>query len=164
MVEVCGSSPLTRGKRAGVNSPIRLLRLIPAHAGKTFLLIRGASAVAAHPRSRGENRTTAQRSMTLPGSSPLTRGKLLGVEPLEVSRRLIPAHAGKTRHPWGGASGRAAHPRSRGENGGRVAGLRGLRGSSPLTRGKRDRDARPWRAVGLIPAHAGKTARRCRTR
>ena len=152
-----GSSPLTRGKRFSVGAGLRIVRLIPAHAGKTARADRVFQSPAAHPRSRGENRTTAQRSMTLPGSSPLTRGKLLGVEPLEVSRRLIPAHAGKTRHPWGGASGRAAHPRSRGENGGRVAGLRGLRGSSPLTRGKRDRDARPWRAVGLIPAHAGKT-------
>ena len=31
-------------------------------------------------------------------------------------------------------------------------------GSSPRGRGKRDGDARPWRAVRLIPAWAGKTA------
>ena len=42
-------------------------------------------------------------------------------------------------------SSRRAHPRSRGENGGRVAGLRGVRGSSPLTRGKRG-----WRATDVV--------------
>ena len=58
---------------------------------------------------------------------------------------------------------RAAHPRSRGEN----AVERGCdafnRGSSPLTRGKRLRRACPCFFLRLIPAHAGKTARRADT-
>ena len=53
-----------------------------------------------------------------------------------MSERLIPAHAGKTLHSDPSGAALEAHPRSRGENGGRVAGLRGVRGSSPLTRGK----------------------------
>ena len=113
---------------------------------------------AAHPRSRGENTRADTRSPGAAGSSPLTRGKPKRFRALQHSRRLIPAHAGKTppqsaarQRPW-------AHPRSRGEN------LRGVgehsahRGSSPLTRGKPSRRRRTQRAPRLIPAHAGKTA------
>ena len=39
-----------------------------------------------------------------------------------------------------------------------------MRGSSPLTRGKRRRDRLPGRVRGLIPAHAGKTVARSRAR
>ena len=73
-------------------------------------------------------------------------------------RRLIPAHAGKTR---GRPSSRAlptAHPRSRGENVHRLIGVRLRSGSSPLTRGKRRRRRGGCRGGRLIPAHAGKTA------
>ena len=73
-----GSSPLTRGKPDNVVSQGHELRLIPAHAGKTFQAELEMIQERAHPRSRGEN--------------PLTgRCRASGVW-------LIPAHAGKT--PW----------------------------------------------------------------
>ena len=92
------------------------------------------------------------------GSSPLTRGKP-HLEPAGRDRRgLIPAHAGKT-DPWRFvAFSYRAHPRSRGEN---IAldDLGWLRnGSSPLTRGKRQRDPIYRTHTRLIPAHAGKTS------
>ena len=74
-----------------------------------------------------------------------------------MGRRLIPAHAGKTAHAQSGASGHAAHPRSRGENGLVAAALATFAGSSPLTRGKPYGAALADLRVGLIPAHAGKT-------
>ena len=50
-----GSSPLTRGKPIfAPGLPIRV-RLIPAHAGKTFVLDNLKPGLPAHPRSRGEN-------------------------------------------------------------------------------------------------------------
>ena len=51
-----GSSPLTRGKP--VPKPVVRVhgRLIPAHAGKTFVVCHFCSLPWAHPRSRGENR------------------------------------------------------------------------------------------------------------
>ena len=50
-----GSSPLTRGKHH-VDSPAHyLVRLIPAHAGKTPARRRSGQESPAHPRSRGEN-------------------------------------------------------------------------------------------------------------
>ena len=73
--------------------------------------------------------------------------------------RLIPAHAGKTL-PWPRGQPRVeAHPRSRGENViGQLLSAVG-EGSSPLTRGKRVAVGGRGDARGLIPAHAGKTAR-----
>ena len=50
-----GSSPLTRGKRLSTARDLGRPRLIPAHAGKTFLRASPRSPEAAHPRSRGEN-------------------------------------------------------------------------------------------------------------
>ena len=51
---------------------------------------------AAHPRSRGENITMRPAGTSRTGSSPLTRGKPVGLTKNEYQERLIPAHAGKT--------------------------------------------------------------------
>ena len=55
IVEANGSSPLTRGKHNGCADRRAHARLIPAHAGKTFLTTWESSKRTAHPRSRGEN-------------------------------------------------------------------------------------------------------------
>ena len=154
-----GSSPLTRGKPRAVAAGLTGGGLIPAHAGKTTTVVTRGLPWWAHPRSRGENPTSTPTYLRLAGSSPLTRGKREAVAVAHYSRRLIPAHAGKTRclHPWTRTG--TAHPRSRGENGLARLGGGGMRGSSPLTRGKpflRPRTRTPTR---LIPAHAGKTKR-----
>ena len=91
------------------------------------------------------------------GSSPLTRGKRRRRSRRLQAARLIPAHAGKTRGAGRVAPRPSAHPRSRGENNPNLLKEAPPVGSSPLTRGKRDRALEvlgPWR---LIPAHAGKT-------
>ena len=114
-----GSSPLTRGKRALRSVQGLQSRLIPAHAGKTVFMIVVVATDTAHPRSRGENPGATHEAWTKAGSSPLTRGKLFitipsfppprGSSPLtrgkrgafaarHAHRRLIPAHAGKTRY------------------------------------------------------------------
>ena len=75
-------------------------------------------------------------------------------------RGFIPAHAGKTCRGRSGLRKPRAHPRSRGENhlldGSNVV----VRGSSPLTRGKRQSPSQTLPYLGLIPAHAGKTLTR----
>ena len=152
-----GSSPLTRGKRSsGCTSPGEH-RLIPAHAGKTQSRAKRRSYSAAHPRSRGENRSEKPPGQLFVGSSPLTRGKRIsGLDNLGQIR-LIPAHAGKTPSTLTPPTWTTAHPRSRGEN----LGSRGARpwggGSSPLTRGKLCFIGGKLRCRRLIPAHAGKT-------
>ena len=75
-----------------------------------------------------------------------------------IDDRLIPAHAGKTRTVRALPSSAGAHPRSRGENLNAVAGGNKETGSSPLTRGKLQAARRGLEGMGLIPAHAGKTA------
>ena len=157
---VVGSSPLTRGKHADALSDYMLGGLIPAHAGKTESAGPRQPPKRAHPRSRGENRRRPRRRRSRRGSSPLTRGKhSRGLQATQPSG-LIPAHAGKTRTEPPSLLIRRAHPRSRGENRETELFSKRHEGSSPLTRGKRGRHAWSVPTLGLIPAHAGKTARR----
>ena len=176
-----GSSPLTRGKPVAVFVDAVPRGLIPAHAGKTKTSPPLEPVGTAHPRSRGENEIARAEDVNQNGSSPLTRGKQVQPRAKPRDHGLIPAHTGKTAVPERALNPGTAHPRSRGENGfspfgwpavkgsspltrgkrgenfvAAMYGL-GLRGSSPLTRGKhRNRPARYDRSR-LIPAHAGKT-------
>ena len=134
--------------------------LIPAHAGKTVSASRERTLPRAHPRSRGENFLGGSPFLGDAGSSPLTRGKPVEAELRVADRGLIPAHAGKTQPEGSRKMITRAHPRSRGENTFPAVDAITRAGSSPLTRGKPDRAAGPGQVVGLIPAHAGKTASR----
>ena len=153
----CGSSPLTRGKLLDLPLPAGGARLIPAHAGKTLAAVSQLCAGAAHPRSRGENTCSNDCDGPAHGSSPLTRGKPVMHIVQRLARRLIPAHAGKTTAPRARSPPRAAHPRSRGENGAPPVVVLENRGSSPLTRGKLPCLPYDLPRGRLIPAHAGKT-------
>ena len=113
----------------------------------------------AHPRSRGENCFQLGALSAFLGSSPLTRGKPAIRPRRGRRRRLIPAHAGKTRSTVSMCQPREAHPRSRGENARDSIVSDVGDGSSPLTRGKLDAEGPPALRGRLIPAHAGKTER-----
>ena len=154
-----GSSPLTRGKPRRASPTASCTGLIPAHAGKTCRRLRSSPHGRAHPRSRGENASVSHRYCVARGSSPLTRGKHAVLVRHVEARGLIPAHAGKTYRLASILEENRAHPRSRGENGRIQPGAPAARGSSPLTRGKRRIALLDELAAGLIPAHAGKTAR-----
>ena len=154
-----GSSPLTRGKRSRQHRSLFMARLIPAHAGKTHSPDGLASLTRAHPRSRGEKSPLHLTPSEVQGSSPLTRGKLAGAQRRGHRERLIPAHAGKTAAGLSWRLQLQAHPRSRGENREEMSRLQERAGSSPLTRGKRSPSWCTVPALGLIPAHAGKTTR-----
>ena len=134
-----GSSPLTRGKPSRRKTPTLNTGLIPAHAGKTVASWRIRQAARAHPRSRGENYRPGHCEHRCDGSSPLTRGKRFGVEVAAVGGGLIPAHAGKTPPARAAYLPGRAHPRSRGENASASCAYPSTPGSSPLTRGKRQR-------------------------
>ena len=154
-----GSSPLTRGKLRRPDRCEPTARLIPAHAGKTLCVRCSFDPGRAHPRSRGENQAAANARTNDTGSSPLTRGKPRAAGRARPRCRLIPAHAGKTASPRRGDRPRAAHPRSRGENGYFSLISSASAGSSPLTRGKHGTPSSGDATMGLIPAHAGKTSR-----
>ena len=152
-----GSSPLTRGKPLTCADQEGAEGLIPAHAGKTLPSDRHVGTRQAHPRSRGENHRQEVSAPIFLGSSPLTRGKRRSPRRWNGTRRLIPAHAGKTRNARILGNKLGAHPRSRGENT-RPASIDGWSmGSSPLTRGKLIDVLVSQTRSGLIPAHAGKT-------
>ena len=152
-----GSSPLTRGKLLAIEPLEVSRRLIPAHAGKTDVPGVGESGDSAHPRSRGENLIGAPVVLRAGGSSPLTRGKHPSFFLVWLRGRLIPAHAGKTPSSWTVTRCSGAHPRSRGENTKKADRSKIHRGSSPLTRGKRNGLIVVAVVLRLIPAHAGKT-------
>ena len=158
-----GSSPLTRGKRLLLVCVRLHIGLIPAHAGKTSSASSARVDSRAHPRSRGENYRDGNHLQLPEGSSPLTRGKPPRSDQDQSPRRLIPAHAGKTRVDNVFAYVQGAHPRSRGENSLVVMYRTSLSGSSPLTRGKLLAWACASVRRGLIPAHAGKTDNLART-
>ena len=138
-----GSSPLTRGKLAACELLQGVGRLIPAHAGKTTRLKASCADSPAHPRSRGENVSTATPPARQPGSSPLTRGKRPVPDRHRERPGLIPAHAGKTTAAVAARPHGPAHPRSRGENVVATISAAGVAGSSPLTRGKPPRPPHP---------------------
>ena len=111
-----GSSPLTRGKHVECEQIPRLQGLIPAHAGKTHREWHPRAGSKAHPHSRGENAGRTVDVLVAPGSSPLTRGKLIPVQGRFLVERLIPAHAGKTHQATCPVPDTRAHPRSCREN------------------------------------------------
>ena len=152
-----GSSPLTRGKPVIGRAWLMSSGLIPAHAGKTRRSGGRPGRDRAHPRSRGENSVPAAGRRHSSGSSPLTRGKRTGSDPLGLHPGLIPAHAGKTLPRTFAAPTLRAHPRSRGENVPWWGSFQLVRGSSPLTRGKHCFGCCGRGGGRLIPAHAGKT-------
>ena len=152
-----GSSPLTRGARPALTMSRFLSGLIPAHAGSTTIKHLIENTDEAHPRSRGEHAACEKAGVEPTGSSPLTRGAPPRRSLRCQCHRLIPAHAGSTRHRHRRARRTRAHPRSRGEHRAIEEWQRATNGSSPLTRGARVCTSRGhcWR--GLIPAHAGST-------
>ena len=157
-----GSSPRVRGKPGRGGGPVLRVGLIPARAGKTGRCSRRRWRARAHPRACGENRPSAATAPTRTGSSPRVRGKPdRGLEHVG-SRRLIPARAGKTRHPHVWVMAGAAHPRACGENTGEWWTDQLGRGSSPRVRGKPAVGGDSTNAYRLIPARAGKTGSRSR--
>ena len=155
-----GSSPRVRGKRgAGVADRPRE-RIIPARAGKTSATASTGGSPPDHPRACGENATAAWTGVQAAGSSPRVRGKQAPCGSGEHPPRIIPARAGKTKTSRSCRSPAWDHPRACGENTSRISRMSAPAGSSPRVRGKQARERNPVLLDGIIPARAGKTARR----
>ena len=161
--EDTGSSPRVRGKLDALQALDRLVRLIPACAGKTWSPRARSASTTAHPRVCGENDETESMRSENKGSSPRVRGKRFTSRAVIAGAGLIPACAGKTGERAWRACHRGAHPRVCGENPGVQAGAPGQEGSSPRVRGKLHEAAGGRLGLRLIPACAGKTRRRART-
>ena len=152
-----GSSPLTRGAHLYCAAPPWRAGLIPAYAGSTKPIPGKNLRHGAHPRLRGEHKWSEFTTGFGQGSSPLTRGARVTGPRNYKFVGLIPAYAGSTLGGLMTCSQLGAHPRLRGEHLALGAAKLPPDGSSPLTRGARQRlVGTRWRA-GLIPAYAGST-------
>ena len=152
-----GSSPRVRGKLLEHVAGHGCLRLIPACAGKTHMILHLSNALWAHPRVCGENGPLSGIGRPTQGSSPRVRGKLGAVDARLHALGLIPACAGKTEDELSRAECEGAHPRVCGENGFGACSTGIRRGSSPRVRGKPTHRKSGYPATRLIPACAGKT-------
>ena len=91
------------------------------------------------------------------GSSPRTRGTLVGEQDFVRRLRFIPADAGDTRRAAGSRPRKAVHPRGRGGHWPVPVVPIATGGSSPRTRGTRERVGAAGSDRRFIPADAGDT-------
>ena len=130
----------------------------PHSRGAPSLLARRDSGKRDHPRIRGEHDVQVVLAKCAAGSSPHSRGAHARVEFQVMPVRIIPAFAGSTpASRWSPSAGRD-HPRIRGEHHMADATLGTYWGSSPHSRGARDRALRLLDGRGIIPAFAGSTS------
>ena len=116
LAAVGGSSPHTRGARAGRRRQGLLLWIIPAYAGSTRPTSPASVAPPDHPRIRGEHVTPSTGSVTNTGSSPHTRGARETERVLAKDPGIIPAYAGSTKNIIIACVCWSDHPRIRGEH------------------------------------------------
>ena len=93
-----GSSPHTRGAPPRGHGGRLQAGIIPAYAGSTRTRTRSTSKRRDHPRIRGEHCEPALAACDAMGSSPHTRGALVGGQRIVKFVGIIPAYAGST-HP-----------------------------------------------------------------
>ena len=150
-----GSSPRTRGTRHRVHARNLHHRFIPADAGNADIAFLFCCARPVHPRGRGEREGEAVSSAFTAGSSPRTRGTLLGESFLVTKYRFIPADAGNALRSALTTSMATVHPRGRGERLSTASCATPRTGSSPRTRGTPRLPRRSARKSRFIPADAG---------
>ena len=137
MIAVRGSSPLARGLPRWAGIEDAWIRIIPARAGFTGLMLVVRQPAKDHPRSRGVYEGAHSGFPSRGGSSPLARG-------LRAHQ-----HRQSTQSP--------DHPRSRGVYGLRALHGQHLSGSSPLARGLLLASQVNLPDRRIIPARAGFT-------
>ena len=153
-----------RGKERGVSAVQEIVRITPAHAGKSLAHGERARFRRDHPRTCGEKNWRPVHVSGVKGSPPHMRGKGCAFTVPGKGQRITPAHAGKRRIRSAKRAGQEDHPRTCGEKCPREASSRPPRGSPPHMRGKDAAVCNEVCDVGITPAHAGKSKRRGRKR
>ena len=147
-----------RGKLTAPLRITRLVRITPAHAGKTQENAETYPGTQDHPRACGENSWKSAVVSRPGGSPPRMRGKPSGSKTANRESRITPAHAGKTRTRASVQPEKRDHPRACGENK-RLSEIAGEDvGSPPRMRGKPSEDHSGFSCGRITPAHAGKTS------
>ena len=110
------SPPRMRGKHLRRPRAAALVRITPADAGKTSLLLQIGSPRTDHPRGCGENQGYYEFEYGTQGSPPRMRGKPISSSAVTAVARITPADAGKTQSDRPAAGPCTDHPRGCGEN------------------------------------------------
>ena len=152
-----GSPPRMRGKPISGLTGVTANRITPADAGKTSLFFPLGILRRDHPRGCGENPLRRGFLAYCLGSPPRMRGKPSKIWSRRHSRRITPAHAGKTFVVRHSKSVDQDHPRGCGENTNRNSRTSHTRGSPPQVRGKPRSSASPRFFNRITPAGTGKT-------
>ena len=110
-----GSPPPMRGKDGETELLRLIIRITPAHAGKSIIC--GVCAVRGedHPRPCGEKLPARCKSQCDTGSPPPMRGKDARDRGIDVRNGITPAHAGKSYRLVARANAIRDHPRPCGE-------------------------------------------------
>ena len=91
-----GSSPRMRGSLKHKTLSTSDIRIIPAHAGLTYIIENNWIFQRDHPRACGAHQSLTRSLMTPVGSSPRMRGSQQHGEHESIRAGIIPAHAGLT--------------------------------------------------------------------
>ena len=131
-------------------------RITPAHAGKSSVPSAANFSLKDHPRTCGEKLSLLSIVTDSLGSPPHMRGKGRNAFILCFSRRITPAHAGKSLPINATPEHLQDHPRTCGEKWQIDDGKVSANGSPPHMRGKAVQFRNHIFILRITPAHAGK--------
>ena len=110
-----GSPPPMRGKGAYIRYAQGVVRITPAHAGKSSIRQAARPGAVDHPRPCGEKSPTTILVSVKSGSPPPMRGKERAQKYHAQRRGITPAHAGKSPSTSFSRAASRDHPRPCGE-------------------------------------------------
>ena len=131
-----GSPPHARGRLGSVRHGRNRHGITPACAGKTWKAALFLSSTGDHPRMRGEDVVYARAYLSVAGSPPHARGRLVDSAGEETPYGITPACAGKTQIVIFALQVKKDHPRMRGEDKEHLVSVSCAPGSPPHARGR----------------------------
>lgn len=147
-----------RGKHGLGLQQRRVLRITPAHAGKTLHTPQAESKLTDHPRACGENLGFPSLWIAKQGSPPRMRGKLYALQSRGENRGITPACAGKANEFPDLYLMVQDHSRVCGESASSLRSVCATAGSPPRVRGKLRIVHTVHDRLRITPACAGKAA------
>ena len=146
-----------RGKGPLIVIACVYIGITPAHAGKRCFASYLLFAFRDHPRACGEKCRALPAILPPLGSPPRMRGKVIDRIGKNRVLGITPAHAGKRYDRFSRAPVLRDHPRACGEKNSLRKTYPETAGSPPRMRGKVVRFYQTLQAMGITPAHAGKS-------
>ena len=134
--------------------------ITPAYAGKRYIFKGLLCGFKDHPRLCGEKCAEPSIVVTIQGSPPPMRGKVVRAIPDILRKRITPAYAGKSIVPMLSLQSLQDHPRLCGEKFYKSGNICGAWGSPPPMRGKGDGMQYEIWYNRITPAYAGKRVKK----